>query len=109
MSPRAKVKKVIEVDLEVTPRDFVMARLVAARAQAQSAIDAIDDAVTAFVEPESDEDGKERAELVEAALESLGAATRALESAEEALPAVDNAECEPWDEDSDDEDGEADD
>lgn len=96
---------VVEEEDEITTRDFAMARLAAARASAQAAIDAIDDAVTAFVEPEEDEKGTERTELVDAALECLGRATRALESCAEILPQVDMTECEPWDEDSDDDDG----
>ncbi len=101
MSPR--VKKVVEIEVEVTSRDFVMARLAAARAAARSAIDAIDDAITLFLEPEDDEDASDRKELVEAALEHVGAATRALESAEEMLPQVDPVECEPWDDEGDEE------
>lgn len=108
MSPRAKRKPVIEVELDVSARDYVMARLSAARSAAASAIDAIDDAIGIFVEPDDDEDGSERKELVDAALEHIGVATRALETADEILPQVDNAECEPWDEDGDEEDPEDD-
>ncbi len=105
MSPRAAKKRVVvEVELEVTPRDYVLARLAAARSSAMQAVNAIDDAISCFMEPEEDEDGAERKELVEAALEHAGAATRALECAEEILPQVDNAECEPWDEDADEDD-----
>lgn len=87
-----------------------MARLAAARVSAQSAVNAIDEALELFIEVDEDAKGKDRTELVETALESVGCATRALEAAEEALPGVDFEECEPWDEsDDDDEDEDEDD
>ncbi|HEY4266778.1 MAG TPA: hypothetical protein VGM94_01170 [Galbitalea sp.] len=110
MSPKTKTKRrSIQVvsDLEITPRDFVMARLAAARASAQAAIDAIDECIAIFVNPDDDKAGKERAELVDAALESVGAASRALESAESTFDQADMKECEPW-EDDDDENGDDD-
>lgn len=88
---------------ELTFRDHAMARLAAARALAQSAVDACDDAINMFLEPEEDEKGIERAELIEAALESAGAACRALEACEEVFPHVDKVECEPWDEEGEEE------
>lgn len=105
MSPKAKRRSIQVVrDLEITPRDFVMARLAAARASAQAAIDAIDECIAIFVNPDDDKAGKERAELVDAALESVGAASRALESAESTFDQADMKECEPWEENEDDED-----
>ena len=106
MSPRAKIR--VEVELEATPRDFVMARLAAARAAAQATIEAIDDALNFFIDPDEDKKGKERKELVGSALESVGCATRALESAEETIDQVDMAEVEPWEDDEEDEDDEDD-
>lgn len=107
---RAKKKPVVvEVELEPSARDYVMARLLAARKEAQAAIEAIDDAVTNFVEPEEDDDLAERTELVDAAIEHAGALSRALESAQEILPQVDPEECEPWDEDADADDDDDDD
>ena len=97
-------RRTVRVEIETSPRDFVMARLAAARASAEAAIQAIDDAVTLFVNPQDDKKGKERAELVESALEALGCATRAAESAEEVLGQVDPLEIEPWDDDGDDDD-----
>jgi hypothetical protein len=97
------------VEVDPTTRDFVMARLLAARASAQAAIDAIDDATLLFVEPEDDEKGKKRRKLLEAALDASGAASRALECADEAMPEVDFVECEPWDEDGDEDEDEEDD
>ena len=78
-------------------RDFVMARLYAARVCAQGAVEAIDEAIAYFVDPDEDDEGEERTELIESALENAGMATRALESASEAMEAVDPEECEPWD------------
>jgi hypothetical protein len=89
-------------------RDFVMARLMAARASAQAVIEAIDVAASAFVNPESDAKGRERREVIEDALEAAGTVSRALESAEaelEVFDADDWKEREPWE----DEDGEEDD
>lgn len=90
--------------LEISPRDYAMARLAAARVAAQSAMDAIDDALAYFVDPDEDERARERKELIETALESAGMCSRALECAQEAMPVVDPEECEPWDGDEDEED-----
>ncbi len=103
--PRARKKVRMEVELEATPRDFVMARLAAGRAAAQASIEAIDEALNLFVDPDQDKKGKERKELVESALESMGCASRALESAEETIDQADMAEYEPWDEDEGEDDG----
>lgn len=97
MSPRKR--EIIHVDAEPGARDYVMARLAAARISAMAAVGAIDEAIELFVEVEEDDDGSERTELVETALENIGCATRALESAEEKMPKVDPEECEPWDAD----------
>lgn len=82
--------------LEVTPRDFVMARLAAARLSLQSALEAIDDTIALYVSPEDDEDGSERKENLSVALECAGAGSRALESAEQHQDRVDLLEIEPW-------------
>jgi predicted ATP-grasp superfamily ATP-dependent carboligase len=104
-SPRSRVR----VELDVSPRDFVMARLAAARASAQASIDAIDECISVFVNPEDDKKAKERTELVDAALESMGCATRALESAEEFFDQIDPTEGEPWDEEEPEDDDEEED
>jgi hypothetical protein len=106
--PRAKKKEVV---VEPDPRDFVMARLGAGRAAAQSAINAIDDAMNLFVNPGDDKGGNERIADIEEALEALGVACRALEAVEESIEDVDMSEGEPWDEDvdEDEEDDEEDD
>lgn len=84
-------------DNEFSARDFVMARLAAARAAAQAAIEDIDASLNLFIDVEEDKKAKEREELLGSALESIGCATRALESAEEMMGEVDPEECEPWD------------
>lgn len=88
-------------DNEFSARDFVMARLAAARAAAQAAIEDIDASLNLFIDVEEDKKAKEREELLGSALESIGCATRALESAEEMMGEVDPEECEPWDGDED--------
>lgn len=87
-----------DTDQAATARDYVMARMAAARSCAQIAIESIDEGIALFVAPGEDASGKKRVEAVEIALEQLGCATRAMECAEESLPDVDNNEEEPWDE-----------
>jgi hypothetical protein len=107
---RKKTKRVVDDadddDLEIEPseRDFVMARLAAGRAAAQSAITAIDDVLNLFVNPHQDKRGKEREDGIGEALEALGCATRAVETAESTFDQVDLTECEPWDDEADEED-----
>jgi hypothetical protein len=85
-------------DLEVTPRDYVMARIAAAQALSQDAADALRELMGLFLAPEDDRGGTRRAELLQEALESFGGATRALESAEHDIGEVDMTEAEPWEE-----------
>jgi predicted ATP-grasp superfamily ATP-dependent carboligase len=87
-----------DTDELATARDYVMARMAAARVCAQNAVDEIDSGLALFVMPEEDASGKKRTECMELALEQLGCATRALECAETSLTDVDNDEEEPWDE-----------
>jgi predicted ATP-grasp superfamily ATP-dependent carboligase len=94
-------RKRIRIEVEATARDFAMARLAAARASATAMIEAIDDCLNLFVDPEDDISGKERKELVDSALEAAGCSSRALESAEEMFKHVDMNEVEPWDEGDD--------
>lgn len=82
--------------LEVTPRDFVMARLAAARLSLQAAVDAIDETTALYVDPEDDESGEDRKESLSVALECAGAGSRALEAAEQHQNKVDLQEIEPW-------------
>lgn len=66
-------------------RDYVMARLLAARASTQAAIEAIDAAAILFVDPEEDKSGKEREEFLDAADAALGEASRAVQQGAKAL------------------------
>lgn len=108
--PRAKPKKPVaaeSTDLEPTARDYVMARLAAGRAAAQSAVNAIDEALNLFVNPDEDDDGGERTEMIDEALEALGVASRATEAAEKGMSELENDDIEagePWDEEDGDED-----
>jgi hypothetical protein len=110
MARRAPRSRIVDPDPETTSRDFVMARLAAAHASAQAAIDAIEDALVMFVNVDDDASGKKRRDLIGAALEAIGAGTRALECAEENYEHVDAKEGEPWEadqyEDDDDDDDE---
>ena len=90
-------------DVEVTSRDFVLARIAAARALMRLAGESLDVLENIFLEPDDDPKGEERAELLEDALNQIGSATRSLECAEQALPAVDMEEIEPWDAEDEDE------
>lgn len=100
-----------EVEIEPTERDYVMARLAAGRAAAQAAINAIDESLHFFINPDDDKTGKHRRDMLEEALEAAGVVCRALECAEEVIPEVDFKECEPWEEeeDGDEEEEDADD
>lgn len=95
-----------EDEIEVTDRDFVMARLAAGRTAAHDAARAIDEALGLFLSPEDDKKGKERKECIATALEAIGVAARALESAEENADEYDPEEGEPWDVDEEDDDEE---
>jgi hypothetical protein len=111
---KTKLKEPPESEIDASPRDFVMARLAAGRAAAQSAITAMDDVLNLFVNPDQDKRGKEREEGIGEALEALGCACRAVEMAEATFDEVDLDECEPWDDDGEpdeeeDEDEEGDD
>lgn len=79
---------------EITPRDFVLARLAAGNSYAQGALEAIQEFVALCLD--GDDEGEERVAALQAALEQLGCATRALEAAEAQLPNMDMAEIEPW-------------
>ncbi len=80
--PRTKKKPAASCD--PTERDYVMARLAAARSSAAAALTLIDQAMEHFVDPEGtdDEDGNERNTCFEGAAEALGAASRSVEDAQ---------------------------
>jgi len=102
---RAPTPEVEDDELEIDPseRDFVMARLAAGRSAVTDALTAIDECLGLFVNPDEDKKGTEREALIAAALESLGCASRAVETAEATLDQVDMDECEPWDDGDEDE------
>jgi hypothetical protein len=54
-------------DERTAARDFVMARLLAARAAASAAVASLDEAAMLFCDPDEDGNGKLRAELLESA------------------------------------------
>ena len=75
-------------------RDYALARIGGAIAAAQNAVTALTEAAHGFVDPSADKKGKERKEALEAALESLGLASRATELAQGALEEMDDEELE---------------
>ncbi len=77
--PKRRVK---EIEVVADPRDFVMARIAAAIASAQSGIDALLEAALHFADPDDDRQGKKRKELLDDADESLGIASRAVQAAQ---------------------------
>lgn len=66
-------------------RDFIMARLAAARVQCVSAADAIDACIDAFVDPGEDKDGAARKEFLEIASDMSGEVSRSIELAQVGL------------------------
>lgn len=86
----------------IAARDFVMARLAAARASATNTIAAIDEINALFINPDDDASGKKRREALADALDEAGALCRALECAEEEIDEVDMKAPEPWEEEDDD-------
>ncbi len=102
MSKTRRAREPVTVDVTLSKRDFVMARLLAARQLLAQSIAAIDEATDNFIDVEDDPKAKDRRELIETALETTGMASRALESAESVMPDVDPAEIEPWDDGDED-------
>lgn len=89
-------------------RDFVMARLGAARAHVSGAADDVDTLLAFFVDPDDDADGALRAEMLESLDDSLGEAARAVQAAQSAFSDIDPTEAEgdlPEDDGHDADDG----
>jgi len=86
---------------EERARDFVMARLGGARASLTAAMEALDDALTMFINPDDDKKGTKRAEAIDAALEAASCASRGIESAQARLDDIDPKAIEPWEEEDD--------
>ena len=97
--PRKKpepTKNEVSDDEAAAARDAAMARLGGAAASLSAARDAVLEALGLFVNPEEDEHGAERGELMEAALEAAGAASRGIEQAMEDFEDADAEAGEPW-------------
>lgn len=115
--PQAKKKRKVreereeEVGIEPNARDFVMARVAAARVFAQEAVDGCDAILALCTSPDDDKDGEERDNIFENAIEAAGEASRSLEVAQEVWQSdeVDPNEGEPDVDLSGDEDDEEDD
>lgn len=94
-------------DERTAARDFVMARLAAARLQATAVIECIDECIGHFIDTDEDLKGKARVEIIEAADACIADVARALQLAGEAMGDIDPEEEEPEAEDEeDDEDDE---
>ncbi len=76
-------------------RDYVMARLAACRAWLTDAIEELDECIGEFIAPEGDADGAARAARLEAIDESIGAAARSVQMAQDAMGDIDPEEAEP--------------
>lgn len=108
--PKKQIEEDDEDELEITDRDFVMARVAAARAALSDAITMLDEFQSLCINPDNDKRGKQRKEYLDDALEAVGLGTRSLELAHENVTEMDFAEGEPGDveEDEDDDDEEDD-
>lgn len=111
--PIKRVERDEEIDDEgAMLRDYVMARGAAAIAALERAKEDVIQAMALFITPSEDKKGKERAECIDAAIESASIATRALEDAQRQINDADESVAkiccelvEPWEEEDEDEDG----
>lgn len=76
-------------------RDFVLARLAAARGFVGMIQSDLDDCLQLFLGPEEDKDGKQREEAIAIMVDSAGLLSRSLEAAQEMLSETDPKEEEP--------------
>jgi hypothetical protein len=76
-------------------RDFVMARITAARAAVTGAVDTMDMIIANFLDPSEDADMKVRAQLAEEAEDYLDEAAVSLMAAVKTFSEVDGSEGEP--------------
>jgi len=65
-----------------TQRDFVLARLAAARAHSARISEGLESCIDFFLFPEEDEDGEGRKEILEALLDDIGGLTRSVDAAQ---------------------------
>lgn len=111
MPPKKKKKAVRRAAPKTSPeemsinRDFVMARLAAALSELDRAKSSVLATIDAFVNPDDDPKGEDRADHLSEALDRASGAVRALEMADEPLD-IDPEEAEPWDDEEDDDEGE---
>lgn len=89
---------------EMSPRDFVMARLAACRSGLANASNHLDEAISLFVSTEEDPKGNNRSDLLEAIDLYIGEAARAVQLAQAMWSEVDPVEGEPELEEEDEED-----
>jgi hypothetical protein len=66
-------------------RDFILARLAAARGHLAAATDALDNCINFWIWPDEDKGGKERADLLDVVSEAAGELSRAAEAAQTAM------------------------
>ena len=85
-------------------RDFVMARLAAARQHLQSSIEAVDGCVSLFLFTSEDKKGTDRREALDIASDTAGEASRAIEMAQSMFETLNKEELS--EEEADDDDGE---
>ncbi len=76
-------------------RDFVMARLAAARAHTARITAGIDTCIDYFLYPEEDEDGEGRKEVLDELLDDIGGLTRSIDAAQSLIGEIDPKEEEP--------------
>lgn len=89
-------------DEALAARDYVMARLGGAIASLDAAREATSAVLALFVNPDEDNRGKDRKELLDDAQEAVGAASRGIDAAVEEIDEVDFAAAEPWEDEDDD-------
>lgn len=90
-SSRRKREPKVSTPEDPTERDFALARLAEARTLAQDAVDELGEAINAVMAGDDPDDD------IEAALESLGSASRATEAVEAMTPSINLDETAPWD------------
>lgn len=90
-------------------RDYVMARICAARGALAAASEALDNCAILFVFPDDDKSGKDRRDALEAVTDAAGDISRSIELAQAGMERIDKAglaeeEPDQEEEDSDDDD-----
>lgn len=73
--PKVKKKRPPKLVCEPNSRDYVMARIAAARTSAQAFVDTCDEILGHFTDPAEDKDGEERDGAFDVGAEALGAAS----------------------------------